>query len=904
MDTDNSSRPTNARRGNILVLAVIMLGAAMALIVQSSDSVNGTYQQISFKLREQKALAAAEAVAASQETELSNLLGTGDFRKVNEWTNNYGVQWFGDCQVKWKWEPVAVFEPKNPYDSNTAYVVNPDPDPNAVIPTGAKQNNQDLYHYRIATEATLTEKDVYGQDVVRCRAQAVRVVQMTLSRLFRYAIFYGQRGARGDIEFAHGPTLTVAGSVHSNGAIYLAGSNGPNGTNISSVQGGGTTNIGPDSKGKKVTVTAIDGIYRQNKRFNYYHQGGAGYSGPDKNVPDPMLIKDPLLISSNNNRFINTVSLTKAKDSLGDVNFITNSMAGAPTGWGGYLRTAVTKATVVNSLANIPGFAGRPLEPHLLSDAPGIQEWQRVGQFGVAATYTPGIGNPVMTTAPAAADLVNAINGPYLDFALGQRECGGSGRTDLAAIAATNSYDMHLEMTNAVTGVVSEVVPAIAGLIIRERPNGAATLWNGTPFNGIWNAGTQTWSALNGTSTPPARPSTSTTDVNYIRDKSLYALYMASRYQVFLGRLDITNEFFAYPTPAQATATRKFVNTANLGVCTATEDFFYNPREYYSQGAKAWTDTTIQRQSVLTLNMNAVQDFIRDITLANIASWTAAGGRDALGTPYLFGVVSGVSTGAVAPNTDTIRQHFSGLIYAHRTKRGGAYAATVLPEDFSNGIRIANGRDISWNHNAGANPLGTSKLTIVTPNQVFLWGDYNTVLYPDSAGTNQQTPTALMCDMLTVQSNNFSDANMNALAASSPPSTGWTGAATTRYNVALVENNAPTTQASRSDDASVHTFGWYMENWGGTEYHFKGSIVVLNSRRYCRGFNQGYNRQATPGVDLPPDRTSPAPVLYGAPTRYITFNDDLMSSQGTPPYSPFGVEISRQVNYSYVVMVR
>ena len=885
MDTDNSSKPTNTRRGNILVLAVIMLGAAMALIVQSSDSVSGTYQQISFKLREQKTLAAAEAVAASQEAALADLLATGDFQKVNTTTNNYGIQWFGDCQVKWKWEPAAVFEPKNPYDSATNYVVNPDPDPNAVIPSGAKQNNQDLYHYRIATEATLTENGV-----VRCRAQAVRVVQMTLSRLFRYAIFYGQRGARGDIEFAHGPTLNVAGSVHSNGAIYLAGSNGPNGSNIDSVQGGGTTNIG--SAAKRVTVTAIDGVYRQSKRFNYYHQGGASYAGPDKNAPDPMLIVDPLLISGNNNRFINEISLTKDKDSLGDKNFEKNSVAGSPLGWGGYLRTAVTKATVVNSLANIPGFSGRPLEPQLLSNAAGILEWQRLIQFAVAATYTPGIGTLVTTTTPAAADLANAVNGPYLDFALGQRENGGSGRTNLTNIVATNSYDMHLEMTNSVSLAVSEVVPAIAGLIIRERPNGIPTAWNGMVWNGLVG------------NTPPPLPNSDTTAATYVAAKALYASYMASRYQVFLGRLDITNEFFAYPSPAQATAGRRFVSSAGKGICTVTEDFFYNPREYYSQGTKAWADTTIQRQSVLTLNMNAIQDFIRDITLANIASWTTAGGRDLLGNFYLFGATaSGAPTGAVAPNTDTIRQHFSGLIYAHRTKRGGAYNAADKPEAFSNGVRVNFGNDISWNHNTGANPLGTSKLTIVTPNQVFLKGDFNTVLYPDAAGKSQQTPAALMCDMLTVQSNSFDDANQNTLATT-PPSTSWRGASTTTYNVALVENNAPTTQAQRSDDASVHTFGWYMENWGGTTYNFKGSIVVLNSRRYCQGFNQGYPRQSTTGVDLPPDRTSPAPVLYGAPTRNITFNEDLMMASGTPPYSPFGTEVSRQVNYSYVVMTR
>lgn len=911
MSTETQSPPTSTRRGNILVMAVIMLGAAMALIAQSSDSVSGTYQQISHKMREQKALSAAEAVASSQETELSNLLSKGNFFEVNTWSGNYGQQWFGDCQVKWKIEPVAVFEPKDQSNTATAYVVNPNPDPNAPIPTGAKQNNQDLYHYRIATEATLVENGI-----VRCRAQAVRVVQMTLSRLFRYAIFYGQTGPAGDIEFSHGPTLNVAGGVHSNGAIYLAGASGPNDGNIGNVQTGGTTNIG--SSTKKVTVTAIDGVYRQSKRYNYYHKGGIGYTGTYPATPDPMLIKDDRLISNNNNRNINGVSMTKAKDSLGDPDFAINSKAPSPTGWGGYLRTSKTGATVVKSLVNAPDFSGRPLEPQRLVDPvlpPGsiVPEWQRLPAFGVAINYKPGIYGMATTTAPVAADRAYAINGPYLDYALGARENGGSGRTDLSNVATTNSYVMHLERTDSVTGVVSAVVPAIVGLIIRERPQGAPTSWNGIPrFNGIWDPVSQTWSALNGSSTPPALPPENTADPLYIKDKSLYALYMASRYQVFLGRLDITNEFFAYPTPAQAAIPRTFETTLGQGRPTATEDFFYNQREYWSQGAKTWADTTIRRQSVLTLNMEAIQDFLRSTTLGSLSAWAANAGRDGAGVAYLNGVTSsGNSTGTLAPNTDFIRQHFSGLIYAHRTNRAGPYIDTGaavtsnLPADFSNGIRIARASNISWNHMNPTNPLGTSKLTIVTPNQAVLQGDFNRILHPTglpAPGDLAQTPVALMCDMLTVQSNNFTDANQNTMPP--PPSTAWRGAATTTYNVALVVNNRPTVQYEKSDDASVHTFGWYMENWGGTTYNFKGSIVVLNSHRYTRGFNQGADRIATPGTDLPPDRSSPAPSLYGAPIRNITFNEDLMTQAGTPPYSPFGVEVSRQVNYSYVVMTR
>lgn len=893
-------RGANARRGNILVMAVILLGGAMALITQSGESVTGSYTLMRTKLYEQKALAAAEAVAARQEA----LLGDNFFninKKDSTWLdaagNQYGQRWYGDCQVKWRLEPVQVTELKTPGATGTKYVVNPDPDPNATLPSGDEMVNQDIYHYRIATEATYFEKNFAGQEVAKIKAQAVRVVQLSSIRLFKYAIFYGQKGARGDIEFAHGPDLKVLGGVHSNGAIYLGGASGPTSSNIGNVNTGGKTIIGeptPANNNKKVTVTAVDGIYLMNKRYNYFWKGGVGYAGADPDNPDPMKIKDPQLFNVQGNRTINLLTITKDKDSRGDNNFQKNSIAPAPVGWGGWLRTSKTGAVVVNSLSNIPDFVGRPLEPQRLSDmdAPVLpnppQEYTRKPIcYDGGNPHKP---KPVTDQSAANADMKYAANGPYLDYALGAKEFGGYSWTDWTAV--TNGYVMHCHRINELTGITEEVIPDKVGLVIRERPKGL------TGANPAWND----------PGIPPVPGETPADAVTYAAAKQAYATYMKSEYQVFLGRLDITDAFFDYPTYAQATVARKYV-PAGTARGIATQDFFYNQREYYSQGSKAWANTSIQRQSVLTINMDALQDFLRDTTLAQIPAYAASGGTDphANNKAYLTYKTGGAISGNIAPITDTLRQHFSGLLYAHRFNRSGAYSSANNPADFSAGIRIARGADISWDHDTGNNKLGTSKLTIVTPNQAFLQGDFNTKTYPtgEPAPKDQaQTPLAIMCDMLTVQSNNFTDANQNTLATAGSPSTGWRGAATTTYNTALVLNNAPTVQAYKYDDASVHTFAWYMENWSGTTYNFKGSIVVINSRRYCRGFNQGAPREATPSVDMPPGTASPAPTLYGAPTRNITFNEDLMTNEGTPPYVLPAYAVSRQVSYSYVVMAR
>jgi hypothetical protein len=850
-----------SRKGSILVVAVILMALAMALIVQSSDSVNATFKQMRVKLMEQKVLAAAESVAGNHELQMINLLAAGDSFTLNTYTDTYGVQWFGDCQVKWRIEPVIVAEAKDPHDSSTQFVANPNPDPNAPLPSAPQLVNQDYYHFRIATEASYSEGGT-----VRCKAQAVRIVQTQLTNLFRYAIFYGQQGPAGDIEFAHGPDLSVQGGIHSNGAIYLGGSNCPTGntaTDAASIQGGGRTIIG-GTGASAVTVTAYNGIYLMNKRYNYYYKGAMSgtYTGPDPNNPDPTKITDTNLIFNGTTRSINGTTITATKDSRGDVNFKTDSVAASPTGWGGWLRTNQTGAVIVTSLTNIPDFAGRPLEPQRLSNAAGILEYQRVPLFYDIAQLSQ---TPIPKVPGDATNSRYASNGPYLDYALGSKETGGVGRTDVSVAGA---YTMHCEIWAG--GVPTETVPTKVALIIRERQGGPVPV------------------APPGAGCPPSLPSTDPANATYATDKLAYSTYMQAHYQVFLGRLDITADFFNYPTATQVASNR--LAPVGQAIPCATEDFFYNNREYFSQGT--YTAATMPKQSVLTLNMDAIQDFIRNLTLNSLANWGS--GIDSSTAPTSFWI--GRATGGPAANgSDTIRQHFSGLIYAHRCNNTGAYSATNLPADFSNAVRFARGSEISWDHNTGTNPLGTSKITLVTPNQCFLKGDFNTITHSDSAGTSQITPVALMCDMLTVQSNSWTDTQtLGSL----------TGATTTTYNTALVVNNAPTTQLLKGDDASVHTFAWYLENWGGQDYYFKGSIVVLNSRRYCRGFNQGANRTGTPGTDIPPDRASPVGSLYGAPTRHITFNNDLLSQAGTPPYQPFGVSVARQVNYSYVLISR
>ncbi len=860
----NHFRQLASRKGSVLIVAMFVLISTAGLIMNNATSVDGVYKSLKIKLREQKVIAAAEAICGYRESDLSDRLATADFWALSAWKDNYGTQWFGDCQVKWRIEPCLIGEAEDPATIGDYYVANPSPDPNAALPTSPQQNNPDTFHYRIATEATYSEGGI-----PLCRAQAVRIVQLSRSMLFRYAIFYGQTGPKGDIEFAHGPNLTVMGGVHSNGAIYLGGGGSPSTSGISGVQSGGVTTIGTSST--KMIVTGIDGIFAMNKRYNYYFKGASSgaYTGPDANAPDPMLITDSnLLYTGGSARSINGKNLTSTNDTRADVNWKTNSLS-ASVGWGGWLRTKQTGASIVKTLTNIPQLNGRPFEPQQLSDDPTVDEpeYSRKLLYFDPANYTAD-SQPTLsddgTLATATYEQYKA-NGLYLNYALGSKEFGGIGRTKRAPATGTwTGYEMLLDNP---AGGTTQVSPKSAGLIIRERPNQAGVT--------VWTA----YSAITA---------------------ATHAAYMKERYQVFLGRADITQGFFNHIYTSGGVAYR-----------CATEDKFVERRQYWAQGT--YTAATMPMMNVITINMDALQDFLKTKRISDVQ--VAGSLLDGAGVAHLSTspdvLISDLGgTTAQAATTDRLKTHFNGLIYIHRFPRVAArvterlpYSTAVRPQALMQAVRISRGSTINWDHDTNndgvddPNSLGTSKLTIVTPNCLYLQGDFNSVTKVDASGVQQRTPVAIFCDMLTVQSGNWSDA-VQALPNTSSP------ASTTSYYAAIVVNNAPTTQSLKSDDASVHTFGWYIEDWGGQTFHFTGSIVVLNDRRYTMGFNTGATRAGTPGTDLPPDRASPAPVLYGAPTRNINFNNDLMTTAGTPPYAPFGIAVNRQVSYSYLVLNR
>jgi Tfp pilus assembly protein PilX len=370
----------------------------------------------------------------------------------------------------------------------------------------------------------------------------------------------------------------------------------------------------------------------------------------------------------------------------------------------------------------------------------------------------------------------------------------------------------------------------------------------------------------------------------------------------------------------------EFVNMRESGYMAS----FYglNPRDFPAGSNASYKITT------LTLNLRMVQDFLRTKLL-----------NEDLGMSEF-------------PLGTRAKLCFNGLIYAHRTRRSQSYHPlnhpelfwdpytrpnvgkySVLPymagqypyqvregdgppETFHAGVRIRGGlskdgsergkhAEVDWAHdvnNDGVNdacPLGTSGLTIATPNHLYLWGDFNTVDHPDAGGTMRTSPCAVMCDMNTKLSANWIDGTKQVYDNSGTTIWNTNGATykksepacTTSYICSFVSNNIP------CDDWNLLESGEYggfiqdcttLECWrnptgslvsGFTIQKYRGSYVVLNSTRYTKALHSytpnGLNNQS---------RVSETDVLD------MRFNSDLFTQAGQPPFSPYGVEVTSVVN--------
>ncbi len=154
-------------------------------------------------------------------------------------------------------------------------------------------------------------------------------------------------------------------------------------------------------------------------------------------------------------------------------------------------------------------------------------------------------------------------------------------------------------------------------------------------------------------------------------------------------------------------------------------------------------------------------------------------------------------------------------------------AATGVTSSRSRGVRLKNGAK-----------LPSAGLTVVSPNPVYIQGDYNTGLTssaqpPSNTATSYTPPTdtpspeatgydrvpaAVAADAVNVLSNNWNDAN-SLLSQSSRI------ASNTTINTAVLSGNVPTTTSSYS--GGIENFMRLHENWSGKYFTVYGTLGLL-----------------------------------------------------------------------------
>ena len=186
-------------------------------------------------------------------------------------------------------------------------------------------------------------------------------------------------------------------------------------------------------------------------------------------------------------------------------------------------------------------------------------------------------------------------------------------------------------------------------------------------------------------------------------------------------------------------------------------------------------------------------------------------------------------------------------------------------------VRLKNGAQLlHFNMGYGFTP--------VTPNPLYVWGNYNVQTSASDtnapAGTSNTVPAALISDALTVLSPNWTDSE--SFTAYSQSATA-NDAADMIINAAIITGTvASTGTSSTTFSGGVHNLPRLLEDWTGRNLWLNTSIIRLWDSQ--RATNQFRN----------PAGFNPAPVnpYYNPPTRHFSYDTNFLNPYKIPPGVP------------------
>lgn len=181
---------------------------------------------------------------------------------------------------------------------------------------------------------------------------------------------------------------------------------------------------------------------------------------------------------------------------------------------------------------------------------------------------------------------------------------------------------------------------------------------------------------------------------------------------------------------------------------------------------------------------------------------------------------------------------------------------------------------------------GLGGFTVGSENPVYVQGNYNSnqsdPFWGGGSGTTPHSAASIIADTVTLLSNNWNDANSLANATN----LGGRAAVTTYYRMAIAAGKnvpfpQPTWGGVSNDfgtDGGLHNFLRYLENWGGQQLYYNGSLVSM----YYSEYNTGIFKCCT--------------TVYSPPTRNYSFDTQFLNPANLPPGTPMFQDV---VNLSY-----
>jgi hypothetical protein len=177
-------------------------------------------------------------------------------------------------------------------------------------------------------------------------------------------------------------------------------------------------------------------------------------------------------------------------------------------------------------------------------------------------------------------------------------------------------------------------------------------------------------------------------------------------------------------------------------------------------------------------------------------------------------------------------------------------------------VRVANG-----------SVLPTQGLTVVTPDPLYVLGNYNaTGAALGTTNTASTSPAGLLGDAITVLSTSWSDSYTKNTSLNSR------NAGATTVNAATLEGIVVSTNfgGQKYYSGGVENFLRLLEDWGGDTLTYNGSIVVLFASQYATNYWQ------SPGI------------YYQVPTRKWGFDLNFTQQNKLPPVFPSWKDLIRQ----------